>query len=107
MNALERASFRDILSHPDFETFIDKDTTFVGNWKKVGISFFRLEHYPLIFPTFDLEGIKIASVEDIGAMKLAAIIDRGNRKDLVDLYFILQEVSLEEVFQTAAKKYPK
>lgn len=106
VNTVERSRFREVLAHPDFEILIDKDTTFVGNWKKVGVSFFRLEQYPLIYPPHFLDGIKIASIADIGAMKLAAIIDRGTRKDLVDLYYILQHVPLEKVFQTAAKKYP-
>ena len=38
-------------------------------------------------------------------MKLAAIIDRGTRKDLVDLYFILQKVPLTVLFQVASVKY--
>jgi len=38
-------------------------------------------------------------------MKLAAIIDRGMRKDMVDLYYILQKVPLEKLFQVAAVKY--
>ncbi len=40
-------------------------------------------------------------------MKLAAIIDRGTRKDLIDLYYILQIVSLDELFQIAAHKYSR
>ena len=40
-------------------------------------------------------------------MKLAAIINRGTRKDMVDLYFILQQVSLDALFQVAAIKYAK
>jgi len=40
-------------------------------------------------------------------MKLAAIIDRGTRKDLVDLYYILQHTSLETIFEIAAIKYAK
>jgi hypothetical protein len=38
---------------------------------------------------------------------LAAIIDRGARKDLVDLYFILQQSSIERLFQVAAMKYKR
>jgi predicted nucleotidyltransferase component of viral defense system len=46
-------------------------------------------------------------VEEIGAMKLAAIINRGTRKDMVDLYFILKQISLDSIFQVAAVKYAK
>ena len=44
---------------------------------------------------------------EIGAMKLAAIIGRGTRKDLVDLYFILQQVPIEDLFEVAAVKYAR
>lgn len=54
----------------------------------------------------NLNGISLASIRDIGAMKLSAVFNRASRKDLVDLYFILQHVSLEELFRVAAKKYP-
>ena len=40
-------------------------------------------------------------------MKLAAIIDRGTRKDLVDVYFILQRVPLTTLFQIASVKYSR
>jgi hypothetical protein len=40
-------------------------------------------------------------------MKLAAVIDRGTRKDMVDLYCLLQGVSLEEILKIAAVKYSR
>ena len=54
-----------------------------------------------------MDDVRLASVEEIGAMKLAALINRGTRKDMVDLYFILQAASLDELFQVAAVKYAK
>lgn len=50
-------------------------------------------------------GVPVAAIEEIGAMKLAAIIGRGTRKDLVDLYFILQRVPIGRLFEVAAVKY--
>lgn len=101
----ERASLREALDESSLTITFDKDMTFVANWRGVGISFFRLTLYPLVQPPLDLEGVPIASIPEIGAMKLAAIIDRGTRKDLVDLYYILQQVPLESLFQVAAVKY--
>lgn len=89
-----------------FITF-DKDATFVATWRGVGLSFFRLHLYPLVQPPLSVAGVPLATLEEIGAMKLAAIIDRGTRKDLVDLYFILQRVSIENLFQVAAVKYAR
>jgi predicted nucleotidyltransferase component of viral defense system len=103
----ERSALRSLLDDPTLEITYDKDSTFVANWRGVGISFFRLNLYPLVRPTILVENVPLASVEEIGAMKLAAIIDRGTRKDMVDLYYILQRASLDSIFQVAAIKYAK
>lgn len=103
----ERSALRALLDNPNLEITYDKDATFVATWYDVGISFFRLNTYPLVKPTLLLEKIHLASIDEIGAMKLAAIIDRGARKDYVDLYYILQQVSLDALFQVASVKYAK
>ena len=102
-----RAQLRKIFDDPTLIISNDKDDTFIANWRNVGLSFFQLNQYPLIRPVSSIEGISLASIEDIGAMKLAAIIGRGTRKDLVDLYFILQKTSLDDLFQVAAIKYSR
>lgn len=103
----ERAVMRSMLEDSTLSITYDKDDTFVANWRGVGVSFFRLHIYPLARPTLLVDGIRLASVEEIGAMKLAAIMGRGTRKDLVDLYFILQSVPLEAIFEVAAVKYAR
>lgn len=103
----ERSTFRSLLDDPTLDIMYDTDSTFVANWRNVGVSFFRLNLYPLVTSTILLENVPLASIEEIGAMKLAAIIDRGTRKDMVDLYYILQQVSLDSLFQVAAIKYAK
>lgn len=103
----QRSILRDILDDSTLEIIYDKDSTFVATWRGVGVSFFRLNAYPLIRPTLLVDAVRLASVEEIGAMKLAAIINRGTRKDMVDLYFILQQASLDELFKIAAAKYAK
>lgn len=105
VNSAERAELREALDDPTLSITYDKDTTFVANWQGVGLSFFRLNLYPLAQPPYLLEGVPVATLEEIGAMKLAAIIDRGTRKDIVDLYFLLLHTSLEELFKVASVKY--
>jgi hypothetical protein len=51
----------------------------VVTWQGVGVSFFRLSLYPLVQNTWQVEGVPLVRLEEIGAMKLAAIIDRGTR----------------------------
>lgn len=103
--AHQRLMLREKLDDLSFSITIDKDGTFTAIWHGVGISFFRLQSYPLVQPTLLVADIQVASLEEIGAMKLAAIIDRGTRKDQVDLYFILQHTTIESLFQVAAVKY--
>ncbi len=103
----QRSILRSILDDPTLEITYDKDSTFVVVWRGVGVSFFRLNLYPLVQPTLLVNKMRLASLEEIGAMKLAAIINRGTRKDMVDLYFILHHVSLDSLFKVAAVKYAK
>lgn len=53
--------------------------------------------YPWLDPVLEIENIRMASVRDIAAMKIAAITQRGSRKDFIDLYFLLQQFSLTEI----------
>jgi hypothetical protein len=74
--------------------------------EKTVISFFEYP-YPLIFPPIEFnEFPPIASKEDIAAMKIIAISTRGTKRDFIDIYFLLKEFSLKEIFQFVKKKYP-
>jgi len=103
----QRALLRETFDDPTLSITFDKDATFVATWRDVGLSFFRLHSYPLVQPTMLVARVPLASLDEIGAMKLAAIIDRGTRKDLIDLYFILQQVPIERLFEVAAVKYAR
>lgn len=107
VNLDQRTLIHKLLEHPSLEIIYDKDGTFSSVWQGVGISFFRLPQYPIIQEPVLIDGIPLASIPEIGAMKLAAIIDRGTRKDMVDLYFILQHFSLETLFEVSAVKYKR
>lgn len=61
--------------------------------------------YPLLEPPIIIDGIRLASIKDIAAMKLNAITGRGSRKDFIDLYFILKQFSFEEIFNFYNEKY--
>ena len=53
-----------------------------------------------------LDGIRLASVNDIAAMKISAIINRGTKKDFIDIYFLLQKMSLNHILDLYDQKYP-
>ena len=51
------------------------------------------------------EDIRMASVKDIAAMKLAAITNRGTKKDFVDVCRLLSDYSLSEQLRLYEQKY--
>ncbi len=63
--------------------------------------------YPWIRPARYEEGIRLASVEDIAAMKLAVVTNRGSKKDFYDIYFLLKTYSLTELLGFFQEKFPE
>jgi len=62
--------------------------------------------YPLVNKLNEIEGIKIASLEDISAMKLNAILGNGTRlKDFVDIAFLSSYLSLRQMMEAYENKY--
>lgn len=51
------------------------------------------------------DGIKLSGLKDIAAMKLAAITNRGTKKDFIDMYFLLHHFSLNEMLEFYNTKY--
>jgi len=71
----------------------------------IRVSFFGYR-YPLLKPTIPFTGLQIAHPLDIGCMKLSAITSRASIKDYVDLYYILQDISLAGLLEACHKKLP-
>ena len=61
--------------------------------------------YPLLTDCLVVENIRMLSTKDIAAMKLNAIAGRGSKKDFIDLFFLLDEFSLEDMFSFYTQKY--
>ena len=79
--------------------------TLLGELEGIRISFFRYR-YPLIAEPSSVFGVTVAGLEDLTAMKLAAVSQRGTRRDFVDLYFIvLSGLSLPEALRCYQRKY--
>jgi hypothetical protein len=62
--------------------------------------------YDLVERPDDAGGVAVASLVDLGLMKLDALISRGSRKDFYDLYFMLQVVELPHLLHLGKVKYP-
>lgn len=61
--------------------------------------------YPWLSHVKEENGIKLAQMEDIAAMKLSAITGRGTKKDFVDISILLQYFSLKEMLEFYLQKY--
>jgi len=62
--------------------------------------------FPLIEDVKNDDGINYLGKKDIAAMKLLATANRGNQaKDFVDVFFLLKEMSLAEMFDFYKQKY--
>jgi len=87
-----------------FELKSEEEGTIHGLLDGVRVSFLRYK-YNLLFPFVDFEGVNLAEERDILAMKLDAISARGSKKDFVDLYFLMEKYTLEELIGFFEKKF--
>lgn len=62
--------------------------TILGFVNEIKFSLFFYD-YPFLAKPNKFLGINISNIKDIAPMKLAAISDRGTKRDFIDLYFIL------------------
>ena len=61
--------------------------------------------YPWLEAAIKQDGLLLAGIKDIAAMKLAAVTNRGTKKDFIDIFFLSQAFSLEEILGFYLQKY--
>ena len=63
--------------------------------------------FPLINPLVNLRGLKLPTIQELAAIKAYTIGRRGEYKDYIDLYYLLNDkhTSLVEILELARKKY--
>ncbi|MEI6576810.1 MAG: nucleotidyl transferase AbiEii/AbiGii toxin family protein [Bacteroidota bacterium] len=88
-----------------FDLFFSANNTIKGSINLVKVDILA-HRYPLVCEPVILENISMLSVEDIIAMKLNAISVSGQRvKDFIDIYYLLEKYSIEEMLGFYKKKY--
>jgi len=87
-----------------YERSNEEKNTVNGILDGVKVSFLGYK-YEMIDDIVNYDGIRLAGIRDIAAMKIEAIAGRGSRKDFVDLFFLLKQFSLEEILAFHATKY--
>jgi len=81
------------------------EKTLFAEARNTDISLF---HYPyrLLGSFVESESLYLASMEDIAAMKVAAIIQRGTMRDFIDMYYLLGKYNLRQILGFTKKKFP-
>lgn len=92
-------------SHKISITQEEKNTVSLIIDESIRASFFGVNQ-KIIKPFVETEYFPIASIQDAACMKLSAIVGRSLEKDYVDIYFILQKLSLRELLELCVQKYP-
>lgn len=96
------AEIREVM--PDTE-FLDSNPSMLFLFVEgVKTDFVRLP-FPYIAPIDTIDGIRLASVPDIVAMKLSAISQRGVKKDFWDMAELLDHYSLGQMLAMFREKY--
>ncbi len=75
--------------------------TYIDNIK---VDFVKMA-YPLLFNPVLSDNVRMLDIRDIAAMKLKAVMQRGSKKDFFDIYFFLQQMSLESLLKLFKKKF--
>lgn len=99
------SEIKEILSDlGNYEPLTEANNTLYAILNDVRISFFRYK-YPLVQPPHRENYMSMASILDVGLMKLEAIAGRGAKKDFIDLFFILKKFPMNELLENYEKKY--
>lgn len=61
--------------------------------------------YPVLEPFLKWQGIQISSMIDIACTKLQTVAMRSNKKDFIDIYFLLKKYSLNTLLSYTRRKY--
>jgi Nucleotidyl transferase AbiEii toxin, Type IV TA system len=82
-----------------------RENTLISLVNNIKTDFIRHD-YPLLQPPIATEGIRMLGLPDITAMKVHAIIQSGKRlKDFIDIYYLLERFSMEQVLGFFTAKY--
>jgi hypothetical protein len=77
-----------------------------GSIDDIKVDFVKHHRHPLIGMPVTEDSIRLLSVPDIMAMKIAAIMKRGVKKDFWDIAELLRHYSMEDFINYYTKKYP-
>ena len=80
--------------------------TLIAAIEGVKVSFFHYP-YPFIEKMVTFKSIRVANLVDIASMKLVAIVQRGCKRDFVDLFFIFKEIPFFRIAENMVERFGK
>ena len=93
--------------HFGFRTDFMEKNTLKGTIDGIKVDYITYP-YKNIKTIYEIDGIRLYSMEDIAAMKLSAIADDGSRlKDFIDIAFLSSHFSFHSMLQFYEQKYPE
>jgi Nucleotidyl transferase AbiEii toxin, Type IV TA system len=92
-----------------FENVHDIHSGTHGVFMKIGLIKldFLTWQLPFIKPLIQLNNWPLIGPEEIAAMKIFAILNRGEKKDYVDIAALLQDYSLQQIISFYQLRHPK
>lgn len=90
----------------DFQILAEEEDSLTLEIEGIKVSFFRYE-YPFLDEIVELDQTHMAGLLDIAAMKVIAIIQRGTKRDFIDLHTILQEIPFHKLAGHMIKRFGK
>lgn len=61
--------------------------------------------YPWLKDEIIIDNLRLAAFEDIAAMKIAAVTNRGSKKDFFDIFLLLNYLPLKDILSFYTTKY--
>ena len=101
----ENMSFRSLLLNAGYAAD-GSETGTVQTLKVNGVKVDFVNYpYPWLNEGVSEDGMTLADIRDIAAMKLSAAANRGRKKDFVDIAFLLDKFSIEDLFDLYQRKF--
>jgi len=89
---------------PRFTSISATEAGVFGSIDGIKTDFVNIPH-TLLEPLDNFEGARLASILDVAAMKINAVVGRGTQKDFYDIYELLKHYTLKEMLEAYQEKY--
>jgi hypothetical protein len=90
---------------PSFEVRWANQNGFTSVIEDIKVYFFDW-HVAFVKPAIEIDGLLLADLEEIAVMKLEAVTTRKERKDFIDIAFLLKRYDLRHLLSIHKLKYP-